>query len=161
MKWISRLLLFLITLVLLLAWLSYVLEKNAVPGWLQPFLPENLTAGMVVDALMYVLLSFSVLPVALYFFIQSSVLDWNAMEDLEKSGMPVKVRVLQHSGGGIQINDMPIVDFELEVHPEGKSPFTVKTKQLVQLTELSRIENGVWYDGYAHKTRSNRVMVLF
>jgi hypothetical protein len=99
--------------------------------------------------------------VALYFFIQSSVLDWNAMEDLEKSGMPVKVRVSQHSDGGIQINDMPVVHFELEVHPEGKSPFTVKTKQLVQLTELSRIENGVWYDGYAHKTRSNRVMVLF
>ncbi len=62
--------------------------------------------------------------------------------ELEKTGLPAEATILQIRDTGMTLNNDPVVDFMLEVRPEGKAPYRAKTRMPISRLEIPRFQPG-------------------
>ena len=77
------------------------------------------------------------------------------VRELHQSGLPAQATILKIWDSGMTINNDPVVWFELEVHPDGETPFLAKTKCPISRLDVPQFQPGrtvpVRYDAADHK----------
>lgn len=62
--------------------------------------------------------------------------------ELEKAGRPAEATILEISDTGMTLNDDPVVDFILEVRPEGKEAYQAKTRMPISRIKIPQFQPG-------------------
>lgn len=57
-------------------------------------------------------------------------------------GQPARAEILQLLDTGTRINDDPVVEFVLEVRPEGKPPYQARTRGWVSQLDIPAVQPG-------------------
>ena len=63
-------------------------------------------------------------------------------KELQKIGRPAEALILQISDTGWTLNDDPVVDFLLEVHPEKEQPYQARTKLVISRVHIPQFQPG-------------------
>jgi len=61
---------------------------------------------------------------------------------LDKTGRPAEATILEIRDTGMTLNDDPVVDFVLEVRPEGMEPYRARTRMPISRIEIPRFQPG-------------------
>jgi len=63
-------------------------------------------------------------------------------QELEKTGQTAEATILEIRDSGITVNNDPVVDFVLEVRPEGKEAYKAKTRMRISRIEIPQFQPG-------------------
>lgn len=74
-------------------------------------------------------------------------------------GSPAKATVVAIWETGTRVNSNPVVGFDLEVRAEGRPVWRVKTKSLVSILAIPRIQPGAVLDVFYDPTDPSRVAI--
>jgi uncharacterized protein YceK len=67
---------------------------------------------------------------------------YSQAQELEKTGQPAEATILEIRDSGITVNNDPVVDFVLEVRPEGKEAYKAKTRMRISRIEIPQFQPG-------------------
>ena len=83
----------------------------------------------------------------------------NVSSQIRAKGSPAKAVVLKIWETGTRVNHSPVVGFELEVRADGLPPWRAKTKALVSILAIPRIQPGMEIDVFYDPGDPRRVAI--
>lgn len=83
----------------------------------------------------------------------------NVSSQIRATGSPAKATVLHIWETGTRVNHSPVIGFELEVRAEGRPPWRAKTKALVSILAIPRIQPGMELDVFYDPADPSRVAI--
>lgn len=78
---------------------------------------------------------------------------------IRANGSPAKATVVAIWETGTRVNNNPVVGFDLEVHAEGRPAWRAKTKALVSILAIPRIQPGAVLDVFYDPADPSRVAI--
>jgi hypothetical protein len=67
---------------------------------------------------------------------------YSQAQELQKTGQPAEATILEIRDTGMTMNNDPIVDFVLEVRPEGKKAYKAETRMRISRIEIPQFQPG-------------------
>ena len=83
----------------------------------------------------------------------------NEAAQIRANGSPAKATVVAIWETGTRVNHNPVVGFDLEVRAEGRPAWRAKTKALVSILAIPRIQPGAVLDVFYDPTDPSRVAI--
>jgi hypothetical protein len=62
--------------------------------------------------------------------------------ELQRTGLPAEATILEISDTGMTLNEDPVVDFMLEVRPEGKEAYRARTRMPISRIRIPQFQPG-------------------
>lgn len=78
---------------------------------------------------------------------------------IRSTGSPAKATVVAIWETGTRVNHNPVVGFDVEVHAEGRPAWRAKTKALVSILAIPRIQPGAVLDVFYDPADPSRVAI--
>ena len=75
-------------------------------------------------------------------FIANKTAGLSQAKELQKVGRPAQALILQIADTGWTLNDDPVVDFLLEVHPEQEESYQARTKIVISRVHIPQFQPG-------------------